>query len=138
MDDTGAAAAQKMQSVIGDMNERIARLAIALRIPLQSDQDVINAIQVLQSPQVGQERRHTADRRSPERLAASPERRASYQRNELRGLLVLRYGVELRLAESMGASVTQAVMDGAASHLEKHGFAPGAGGAQLHREHLKH
>lgn len=138
MDHSGAAAAQKMQSVIGDINERIARLAIALRVPLSNNQDVINAIQLLQNPEVAQERRHLADRRSAERRAASPDRRASYQRSELRGLLVLRYGVELRMAENMGASVTEAIMEGAATTLEKHGFEPGAGGAQLHREHLKH
>ncbi len=119
-----------MESSMHDIHARIARLAIALRVPLASDADITAAIQNLKTPAVAVERRSGVERRSAARLASTPERRGNNMRAELRALLVLRYGMEARLAENLGWVATNAVMAGAHEKMTRHGFEPGAGGSR--------
>lgn len=113
-----------------DLNSRIARLSMALHVPLDTDADVMAAIQNLQPPQIEFERRSGVERRSAARLATTPERRGNNQRAELRGLLVLRYGMEVRLAENLGWVATNEVMISSHEKMTRHGFEPGAGGSR--------
>lgn len=120
-----------MENFMEDINSRIARLSIALGISLKSEADVVAVINQLRNMSVTPERRHTADRRAGERAGMSAERRASYFRAELRGLLVLRYGVEQRLVEQMGYHETRQILSEAEAHLVRNGFKPGVDGMLL-------
>ena len=125
---------QRMGASIEDLNTRIARLAIALGISLKNNDEVTQAMSQLQAPPVPAERRSDAlDRRAGARSEGSADRRLSYKRVELRGLLVLRYGLEMRYVEEVGVSVTRHLMTEAEAHLVRDGFAPGADGVDLTR-----
>ena len=87
------------------LNARIARLAIALHMPLNTDADIQEAIHTTDpQPPDGVERRGSSERRCATRAASNPERRATLQRCELRGLLVMRFGTEIKLVELIGAA----------------------------------
>lgn len=120
-----------MENFMEDINSRIARLSIALGISLQSEADVAAVINQLRNMSVTQERRQTPERRVGERAGMSAERRVSYFRAELRGLLVLRYGVEQRLVEQMGYHETRQILSEAEAHLVRNGFPPGVDGMLL-------
>ncbi len=113
---------------LDDLNVRISRLAIALRIPLASDADVQSALKELVVPSVPVENRSGVERRSPSRLQGSPERRLNYQRAELRGLLVMRYDFEVKLVDELGSESARQVMQSSAQTLDRHGFHPGESG----------
>lgn len=118
---------QRNEVLMRDLNARIARLAIGLGVPLQSEQDITEAIHSLRHPALAEERRSGEDRRGGGR-SSGPDRRVSYQREELRGLLVIRYGVELRLVDQLGFTVTQEIMHGVELRLERRGIHPEAYG----------
>ena len=120
---------QRNETLLHDLNARIARLAIALGVSLQNEQEIADAIHSLQ----GQGGKVEQERRSGEgRHLGSSERRASYIREELRGLLVLRYGEHSRLVAEWGVTVTRKLMAGAEAQLDRDGFAPGADGVNRH------
>jgi hypothetical protein len=120
-----------MESFMEDINIRIARLSIALGISLQKEEDVAAVIHQLRGMSVTEDRRSAPERRAGERAAMSAERRKSYFRSELRGLLVLRYGVEQRLVEQMGFHETRQILAEAEAHLTRSGFQPGVAGMQI-------
>jgi hypothetical protein len=120
-----------MESFMEDINIRIARLSIALGISLQKEEDVAAVIHQLRGMSVTEDRRSAPERRTGERAAMSAERRKSYFRSELRGLLVLRYGVEQRLVEQMGFHETRQILAEAEAHLTRSGFQPGVAGMQI-------
>ena len=122
----------RMEHTMGDINARIARLAMALGVSLQSDDDITRAISRPKAAAHPVERRESADRRGDLR-ASSPERRVAHQWEELRGLLVLRYGVEKRLVDEVGVDVTRHIMVESEQRLERDGFKPGADGVDLNR-----
>ena len=112
-----------------DMNARIARLSIALSIPLETDADIQRAIHAgADMPTPAIERRSGTERRTAQRAIASIERRTNWQRSELRGLLVLRYETELKMVQVLGGTTSRQVMGSMAQNMERHGFKPGADG----------
>ena len=118
---------QRNETLLHDLNARIARLAIALGVSLQNEQEISDAIHSLQGSPVEQERR-----RGEGQLQGSAERRVSHIREELRGLLVLRYGEQTRLVAEWGVMVTKKLMAGAEAQLDRDGFVPGADGVNRH------
>ena len=98
-------AAGHLVEILTDLNTRIARLAIALHIPLNTDADIQEAIHTGDpQPPHGVERRGSSERRLATRAASNPERRTTWQRCELRGLLVMRFGTEIKLVELIRAA----------------------------------
>lgn len=114
---------------LGELNARIARLAMGLGLSLHKEPDIQRVI-AYQSPHVSLERRSLPDRRAGPR-AVSTDRRASRQWEELRGLLVLRYELEVRYAQELGASVTREIFTEASDRLARDGFAVGIDGIDL-------
>jgi hypothetical protein len=118
---------ERNETLLHDLNARIARLAIALGVSLHSEQEITDVIHELQAPAVSLERRGNSERRMGERSGGA-ERRVSYLRAELRGLLVLRYGAQTRLVAELGVTVTRSIIQNAEAQLDRDGFAPGADG----------
>lgn len=112
-----------------ELNARIARLAMGLGLSLRQEPDIQRVI-AYQAPHVSLERRSQSDRRSGPR-AVSSDRRASRQWEELRGLLVLRYELEVQYAQELGASVTREIFTEASDRLARDGFAVGLDGIDL-------
>lgn len=102
----------RMTSSFEAINARIVRLAIALDISLQSDDEVAQAMCRHQS---------TSDL-----LMAN-------KREELRGLLVLRYGIQTRYVDEVGIVATRQILIEAEEHLVRKGFNPGDDGVNLER-----
>ena len=102
------------------LNSRIARLAMALNISLT---DRANLEAALKEP-------HDAAAAYLETVALGegPAHRVRAERAELRGLLVLRYSVEEKLAESLGFTELQELLGKIEQHMEREGFAHGADG----------
>ena len=117
------------------VNARIARLAIALHVPLSTDADIQQAITTfVETPLSHPERRSGTDRRAASRTHSSPERRVNMQRSELRGLLVMRFETETKLAELVGATLSRQLIHSVAHNLERQGFESGAGGSLVNRD----
>lgn len=108
----------RMESSIEALNARIARLAIALDVSLKSDDEVAR---VMNRHQVPHESQVTSDRH------------VDYKWEELRGLLVLRYGVETRYVDQVGVIATRQILVEAEEHLVREGFNPGDDGIDLDR-----
>lgn len=102
---------QRLSESVERLNARIARLAVALDVSLEKDIDIEHALQ-----------------RSTQTNATPRERR---MREELRGLLVLRYGVAMRYTQKLGAEVTRDIFIYAEEKLQREGFRPGADGIDL-------
>ncbi len=125
---------ERREGFLADLNARIARLAIALHVPLESDADVIAAMKTLSENDQNPLLQAHADDYSPEHIGEhGAQRRLSGLRAELRGLLVLRYGVEQRTVEQFGVQATHQIMAEAEAQLQREGFRPGADGVNLDR-----
>jgi hypothetical protein len=130
-----------MESSFEDLNARIARLAIGLGISLDTDHEVSRALGFHLAPAEAQERRAptdrregnraNTDRRGPEHSSAGPELRIARKKEELRGLLVLRYSMETRYVAEVGVGATRQILLEAETHLMRDGFKPGADGVDL-------
>ena len=97
------------------LNQRIARLATHLGYTLPNEDSVEAALhQVSQQIQNGQAPAH-----------------ALHLWQEFRGLLVLRYQMETRSVEALGAPQLQAVLQTAQDHLRQRGIAPDQDGVHL-------
>ena len=112
----------RLDHTVAELNERIARLAIALGVSLAQEEDVrrVLAHKPAASPQAHSDSHHDM----------------SHVWIELRGLLVMRYGIEKHLADDLGASVARRVLAQAEDQLAHDGFKPGADGLDLN--HLPH
>ena len=121
-------AAQRLGSSLEALNARIARLAIGLGISLGDRASVDQLMHQSSSPPVAQERRVARQSSAP---SGSGERRVSHQREELRGLLVLRYHMETDSVQDNGLEVTRRIMEEAEDHLVRQGFKPCADGLCL-------
>ena len=119
----------RMEHQLTEINARIARLALALGVSLENEHEVQAALTTLKPPDIGVDRRTTPDRRGGSRNGQ--DRRKGATRMELRGLLVLRYGAELRFVEQVGAASTRRLMQTVEQRLEQRGFEPGADGVHL-------
>jgi hypothetical protein len=112
---------QRMESFLEELNARIARLSIALGISLKREDELERVIGELQE----QAELHASHSTADSRLIS--------QRIELRGLLVMRYGVEQRFVDQVGATATRHILVEAEEHLARVGFEPGADGIDLRR-----
>ena len=125
-----AAHLQRMSGSIEQLSARIARLASALDVDLQNESELDRVLNMDGGGAPAHERRAAANSALP---AGSPERRKSHLREELRGLLVLRYGVTRRFVDRGGVDATRHILVNAQDQLEREGFKPGAAGADLRR-----
>ena len=123
-----------IESSFEALNARIARLAIALGVSLETDDAITTLMSEHPLQEVSPERRLSADRRGTSRSSSGPDRRLAHKREELRGLLVLRYGVETRYVSQHGVVVTRQILLESEAHLVRDGFKPGADGP--HAGHL--
>jgi hypothetical protein len=121
--------AERMGASLEALNARIARLALALDIALD-DQAALQAL--VASPQI---KSVAVERRDSSQSAfvthVGPERRKARQREELRGLLTLRYHLEASSVNEHGLALTRQVLVQTQDHLVRQGFKPGAGGLGL-------
>ena len=123
-----------MKSSIEALNARIARLAIGLGVSLGSEAEIAHVMsQKNPASPVAHDRRSGADGVDASHLGANPDRRVAHKLEELRGLLVLRYGVERRFVDDVGAVATRKILSAAEAHLEREGFKPRADGIDLER-----
>ncbi len=125
-----AAHLQRMSSSVEEISARIARLAKTLDVDLQNESELERVLNMDGGGAPAHERRAAANSALP---AGSPERRKSHLREELRGLLVLRYGVTRRFVDRVGVDATRHILVNAQDQLEREGFKPGAAGADLRR-----
>jgi hypothetical protein len=122
-----------MELSIEELNVRIARLAIALGVSLKSNDQVTHLMSQSYVVAVPHERRGASERRLAPRDGAGPDRRLAHQREELRGLLVLRYELMKHYLNEVGLTATHEIMDEAEDHLLRRGFKPGADGVDMGR-----
>lgn len=111
------------------LNARIARLAMAIDVDLNDRLAVDTLMARPQNPAVAQERR--AASADVAHVSVTSERRHAHHREELRGLLLLRYQMEVSSLTDHGWHVTREVMKQAEEHLVRQGFKPGADGLGL-------
>ena len=115
---------RRVEQAVEQLNSRIARLAIALSLDL-TDKHCID--QVLKNP--------TGDASCiaplADHLHSSQQRRTTLETAELRGLLVLRYGIEQKLSQEMGYAGLQDLLLRVEHHMKREGFAHGADGLDL-------
>ena len=122
---------ERMELSLRDISTRIARLAIALGMPLQTEENLRLATILPEPIALESERRAIEDRRAGHRTASGLDRRVRGKREELRGLIVLRYGIEKSLVDSLGVVVARQVMETVEIQLQHEGFQPGADGIDL-------
>ncbi|MBE0475204.1 hypothetical protein [Rhodoferax sp.] len=124
-----SALVQRLSDALEVINVRIARLASALRVPLNDD----SALHALMSAQPAQpvvnERCKTSIALA--RVNLDADRRQAHLQEELRGLLVLRYRMEASSLDANGLTVTEQAMVQVEEHLLRRGFKPGADGLRL-------
>ena len=102
---------ERLSESIERLNARIARLATALDVSLEKDSDIERALQCDSAAAAGGRQRRMQE--------------------ELRGLLVLRYGVTTRYTQKLGPEVTRDLFIYAEEKLQREGFRPGADGIDL-------
>lgn len=122
-----------MESSIEALNVRIARLAIGLGVSLTSDADVVQALRRQPVATASPERRIAKDTPFASCAGSGADRRRAHQWEELRGLLVLRYGVETRFVDLLGAVTARQLLVDAEAGMVRDGFRPGADGIDLNR-----
>lgn len=123
--------AQRLSASLEALSERIGRLSIALGVHLDNRQAVQNLMEQSQIPAIEKERRIAPTDGQTGFLPMSGDRRATHLREELRGLLVLRYHLETVILSDNGLVVTQQIIEQADEHLVHKGFKPGVNGLKL-------
>jgi hypothetical protein len=127
-----AAYLERKATSVQHLNERIARLAIALGLSLDRPGEVDRIIeQVHPAPEPPSLPFEGDERRSQPIPFSGPERRKNYLFDELRGLLVLRFEVERAYAAEWGPHAMLSMLEHAEATLERNGFSTGADGQQL-------
>ncbi len=110
----------RLEHSLEDLNTRIARLAIALQVPLSTAQDVQ---QVLDNIRPGD---------WPHQWDDSPQhKRQEREWEELRGLMVLRCGMMKQSLDELGLEVTYQLATEVEVHMRREGFKPGADGFEM-------
>ncbi|MDD2881885.1 MAG: hypothetical protein PHQ58_15770 [Rhodoferax sp.] len=120
---------RRFQASMEALNARIARLALALCIDL-NERAVVDALMAKPQIQAVAEDRRRAGADEPH-VRVTSERRQAHQREELRGLLLLRYQMEVTSLTDNGWNVTRDGMKQAEEQLVRQGFKPGADGLGL-------
>jgi hypothetical protein len=95
-----------------------------------NDRAVVDALMAKQHLQPIDNERRLA-RADELHVRVSSERRHAHKREELRGLLVLRYHLEVTSLNDNGWTMTREVLVQAEDHLVRQGFKPGADGLGL-------
>ncbi len=119
---------QRMGASMEALNARIARLAMALNIPLQDEAAVKVLMEKSGIAEVLHERRVQATNQPAVHHSHGPERRIAQQREELRGLLLLRYHMEATSLNTTGLESTREMLLQVEENLVRQGFKPGADG----------
>jgi hypothetical protein len=109
-----------------DLSARIARLSIGLRIPLDTDADIHQAIHALAKMPATD-----FERRTNKHASVSLVRRTNRHRSELRGLLVMRFEAETTMVGLVCGATSQMVLCSVAQRMESLGFKAGAGGSNV-------
>ena len=123
--------AERVGASLEALNARIARLAMALGIALDDEANLRALVASPQIKPVAVERRDTSQSVVSAVIREGPERRVAHQREELRGLLTLRYHLEASSVNEHGLALTRQVLADAQDHLVRQGFKPGADGLDL-------
>lgn len=123
--------AQHLSATLESLSERIARLSIGLGVRLDDPQAVQHLMNQPPSRPIEAERRKALVDGKSDRFAPSADRRAAHLREELRGLLVLRYHLETVILSDNGLTLTRQIIAQAQEHLVHKGFQPGANGLDL-------
>ncbi len=132
-DDPVADHLRRMGDSAHALSARIARLAVALGVNLDNDAELEQVLHIDAVRVPVPDRRVTPDRRAAPRTGMSTDRRKSHMREELRGLLVLRYGVARSYVGRVGFDAARHILVSAQEQLVREGFRPGADGANLRR-----
>jgi hypothetical protein len=122
---------ERLGASLEALNARIARLAIGLGVRLDDQLAVNNLMAQPQEVHVANERRATKSDVNVRYAGPSGDRRVAHQREELRGLLVLRYHMETVSVTDNGLTMTRQILKQAEEHLVRQGFRPGADGLGL-------
>ena len=122
---------QRLSASLESLSERIGRLAIGLGISLDDPQAVQKLMDQKQIPAIDRERRVAPADGQASFTPMTGERRAAHLREELRGLLVLRYQLETDILKDNGLTVVRQVIEQAEGRLIQRGFKPGADGLDL-------
>ena len=121
-------ASERLGASLEALNARIARLAIGLGVSLDDRANMEQLMHQSVGVPVIQERRVA---RQSSYSAGSVERRTAHLREELRGLLVLRYQMEASSVSDNGLEMTRQILQETEAHLVQKGFKPGADGLGL-------
>lgn len=124
---------RRMSDSVHELSARIARLATNLGVDLESEAGLERVMHIDAVRVPVPDRRVTPDRRAAPRAGMSPDRRQAHLREELRGLLVLRYDVARTYVDRVGVDATRYILVAAQEQLVREGFKPGAAGASLRR-----
>jgi len=124
---------RRMSASVHQLSARIARLATSLGVDLENEAELERVLHIDAVRVPVPDRRVTPDRRAAPRAGMSLDRRKSHMREELRGLLVLRYGVARSYVDRVGVDATRHILVSAQEQLVREGFRPGADGAHLRR-----
>lgn len=124
---------RRMSASVRELSARIARLATSLGVDLENEAELERVLHIDAGRAPSPDRRVSPDRRAESRTSMSPDRRKAHLREELRGLLVLRYGVARSYVDRVGVDATRHILVSAQEQLVREGFKPGADGANLKR-----
>ena len=120
--------AQRLIVSLESLGERIARLAIGLGIELDDHQAVQQLMDMPPIRTLDKERRVAPTNGVPVFQSITGDRRVAHLREELRGLLVLRYNLETSSLNDNGLELTREIVSQAEYRLAQRGFKPEAYG----------
>lgn len=124
---------RRMRDAVHELSARIARLAASLGVNLETESELEQVLHNDAARGPMPDRRITPDRRSPSRVGMGQDRRKAHLREELRGLLVLRYGMARSYVDRVGVDAARHIIASAQEQLEREGFKPDADSARLRR-----
>ena len=122
---------QSSAHTIEELSCRIARLAIALDVPLSTDAEVAHAINHGEFVAAHEQLGHNADCHETFLISSTVDRRKTHLHEELRALLTMRYNIESHYVEEFGVIATRQILIEAQTQLEREGFQQGAAGIDL-------
>ena len=122
---------QSSAHTIEKLSCRIARLAIALDVPLSTDAEVAHAINHCKFVAANEQLGHNADCHETFLINSTADRRQLHLHEELRALLTMRYNIESHYVEEFGVIATRQILIEAQTQLEREGFQQGAAGIDL-------
>lgn len=123
--------AQRLTMSLEALSARIARLAIGLNIHLDDERAVQALMEKSQLPVIEIERRAPATGDTAHHASPSLDRRQAHLREQLRGLLAMRYHLEATMVADNGLPLTREIIAQAEEHLVQRGFKPGVDGLAL-------